>query len=652
MKKELEATKSALKLQTVRCRQLVAAFTRKLHEKEMELRASKDLRDQQLSRLLRALLILESRLKKEQKLIRKQLEEKDLIIEKQEKEISQFKQSEMNRKWPKLDSLEPDVPSNRLETEPSLATGEERLDNLCKGLLNPSSLYLRKVDCEPNGDLVNDFNFKNLDSVKKEENTFKDNPVLESVNQILLRDEEELLIAAKPVSISINEKSIRSDHDRDPTEWYETNSNAVPDEQVIPSAWCLNMEEAEEAKMRKEVWPADKTSPIKSQHLEEKACLEMSRKNLTVVNLEEIDSKALIEDRPVSPVKSIASYEEIIPVSKSSAFKSIPNPQKPPALPPKPARLLKPHQILQQRNDESRQQSSVHQNTFPTSQSGVSHPIASKPVQVAPKKSGPSQLNQTNNRLYHSEGKSIKSTEGTNKIRPKPPDSSSKPKKNQLNSHVTSSMDLSNCVSQFGKQKKSEELVGNCGAIKIGSSVSSLITGLSRETIVTELSGETMNSTDDSHVSQLVRQFEVLGKFSVDRRENEANDMRRNFEEFKLEESYAESEENGRHDGDGAENKNVNYYSTFTIVPPPLPKDPPPETELEYKMYETFLENTGLSQKSILTPSRMLSNHRSCLKPKDVKHRNRVKAAAAIEKCNLNSSNGGSTVKYWTEPFL
>ncbi|KAL0276112.1 UNVERIFIED_CONTAM: hypothetical protein PYX00_003762 [Menopon gallinae] len=109
---------------------------------------------------------------------------------------------------------------------------------------------------------------------------------------------------------------------------------------------------------------------------------------------------------------------------------------------------------------------------------------------------------------------------------------------------------------------------------------------------------------------------------------DDGNDLRKNFEEFKLEESYVESvvegDDVGRHDGDGAEDN---------------------------KIYETFLETTGLSQKSILTPSRMLSNHRSCLKPKDVKHRSRVKAAAAIEKCGV-SSIGGSTVKYWTEPFL
>lgn len=644
LKKELEATKSALRLQTIRCRQLVSAFTRKLHEKEAELRASKDLRDQQLSRLLRALLVLESRLRKEQKLIRQQLDEKDLIIQKQGLEISKYKQLENERT-----RFNPEKEKNQnqgeAESEIPATTGEERLDNLCKGLLSSSQLYLHDSD-------EKETNNRN----KNNESTYKDNPVLESVNQILLRDEEELLKDAKPVSINLNEKVIFNGVE-DSNEWYETNSNTVPEERTNDSAWCIKIEEGEEVKPSKDPCSPGKASPVKSQHMEEKACLEMSKKNLTVVDLEEIDSK----DRAVSPAKSTASYEEIIPVTNGTNFKPVRTFQKPPALPPKPARLLKPHQILQQQS-ETRQWSSgkdcqssppalqsVIENQESKSQNCLPAINIKKLAQPGFKKPVPNSFIQvpTNTRHRHPESKSMKSSEG-NKTRSKPPDTKSK--RNSSNSYVSSTLELPDGVSQFSKQK--EEPVANCGAIKIGSSVSSLIIGSSRDTIVTELNGESSNPPDDSHVSQLVRQFEVLGKYS-DGRSEDVNDIRKNFEEFKLEDSYVDIEENGRHDGDGAENKNlINYYATLTIMPPPLPKEPPPVAELEYKMYETFLENTGLSQKSILTPSRMLSNHRSCLKPKDVKHRNRVKAAAAIEKCNMNAANGAPTVKYWTEPFL
>lgn len=60
--------------------------------------------------------------------------------------------------------------------------------------------------------------------------------------------------------------------------------------------------------------------------------------------------------------------------------------------------------------------------------------------------------------------------------------------------------------------------------------------------------------------------------------------------------------------------------------------------------YEHFLECTGLSSKSILTPSRLLSNHKDMLKPKDVKLRSKVKSGAFERQ--------GSTIKYWSEPFI
>lgn len=64
--------------------------------------------------------------------------------------------------------------------------------------------------------------------------------------------------------------------------------------------------------------------------------------------------------------------------------------------------------------------------------------------------------------------------------------------------------------------------------------------------------------------------------------------------------------------------------------------------------YEKFLESTGLCQKSILTPSRVLSNHRNVVKPKDIKYRSRIKA------CSNSGGNGhfSQTVKYWTEPYI
>lgn len=88
--------------------------------------------------------------------------------------------------------------------------------------------------------------------------------------------------------------------------------------------------------------------------------------------------------------------------------------------------------------------------------------------------------------------------------------------------------------------------------------------------------------------------------------------------------------------------------------------------------YDNFLEATGLSNKSILTPSRLLSNHKSMLKPKDIKYKSKIKANAVMERhgglmSNFGSMTSGITTtattsptttitttltKHWTGPFV
>lgn len=84
---ELEMAQRALKLQTRRCRQLVSEYTRKLQAKELEAISERRLRDEQLTKVLRSLLVFEARLKQEQTFIRHQLEEKDDLIRRQRKEL-------------------------------------------------------------------------------------------------------------------------------------------------------------------------------------------------------------------------------------------------------------------------------------------------------------------------------------------------------------------------------------------------------------------------------------------------------------------------------------------------------------------------------------------------------------------------------------
>ena len=91
LRRELEETRTALRLQTVRCRQLVAAYATKLQEKEAEVRAVSELRNEQLGRVLRALLVLEARLRREQRHIRQQLADKDDVIRTQQLEIARLR---------------------------------------------------------------------------------------------------------------------------------------------------------------------------------------------------------------------------------------------------------------------------------------------------------------------------------------------------------------------------------------------------------------------------------------------------------------------------------------------------------------------------------------------------------------------------------
>ena len=189
------------------------------------------------------------------------------------------------------------------------------------------------------------------------------------------------------------------------------------------------------------------------------------------------------------------------------------------------------------------------------------------------------------------------------------------------------------------------------------------------------------NSNDDTgvpspRVTNIVRHFE---EFKIGGENDERNlprlrsrskerrvqadyddfDIRQNFEEFNLDDCDL-SDDPDRPEGDGSErlvnsslhssqhentngnadNNNVIYNSTGS-------------NNTYAGIYDNFLEATGLSNKSILTPSRLLSNHKSMLKPKDVKYKNKIKATAVMEKHSVQTGSGQFThVRHWTGPFV
>ncbi|XP_025163336.1 uncharacterized protein LOC105180577 isoform X3 [Harpegnathos saltator] len=140
-------------------------------------------------------------------------------------------------------------------------------------------------------------------------------------------------------------------------------------------------------------------------------------------------------------------------------------------------------------------------------------------------------------------------------------------------------------------------------------------------------------------------------------------DIRQNFEEFNLDECDL-SDDPDRPEGDGSERLSHSSLNNPGQSESNIAKDNnnmpagnnngSSNSDSGSSGYDHFLEATGLSNKSILTPSRLLSNHKSMLKPKDVKYKSRIKATAVLERHGVQSTTGNTTthVRHWTGPFV
>lgn len=123
-------------------------------------------------------------------------------------------------------------------------------------------------------------------------------------------------------------------------------------------------------------------------------------------------------------------------------------------------------------------------------------------------------------------------------------------------------------------------------------------------------------------------------------------DVQQNFEEFKLDECDL-SDDLNRLEADGSEMQTAAYGAVL------------PSSTVENKnnqfnsCYDNFLEASGMSNKCILTPSRLISNHKSMLKPKDVKYKRKIKASNTIyEGQDIVGVNSVYNTKHWTGPFV
>lgn len=126
-------------------------------------------------------------------------------------------------------------------------------------------------------------------------------------------------------------------------------------------------------------------------------------------------------------------------------------------------------------------------------------------------------------------------------------------------------------------------------------------------------------------------------------------DPRNNFEEFRFEDSDLDREY-CRAEADGLECPGRPVSSSVAVLTGMEDCGGGGDCDADGRVnYDSFLEVTGLMQKSIITVQsnrNLYGSHRNVQKPKDVKSRSRAKSASFDYKAYP------STVKYWTEPYL
>lgn len=697
---ELEIVQKALKLQTKRCSQLVTEYTRKLQEKDRQFQTEKTLRDDQLGKVLKALLIVEARLRQEQKLISHQLNEKDYIIKKllskqyckncnQLYRSSPIEESlDSNSEYHDFESLD-SISSETNMSEKCKSDSSESKNNLYQKNRNKDSIGRRsrklahrksvgtyfevlKIRNENSSPLSNEDNtsndYDNLDSLpteskndesecdvtvidqerddikskitdsipvfegdtndnnwyatsdledEQQRDIYRDNPVLECMNQILLQNMQDNLISP-PKTPNIERKSTKRVKFSD-----EEDSNAK-----LTADNLKDNSDHYETPIQKPVNFYETPQSIYSNDYEQ--ILTRTNEDATNHYYVDMDTK--------SPEK-----EENFVVRKSKILRT------PPALPPKPANLILRYKPVPKESSEPDYCSISELNLPPKN-------VSFKKINVVAEINAPTS-NDVKNKLEKASKKEVvpssslvvkKCVEKINiQIAKQTPIRSEKcdqniPKLPQVSEILipddeeekNERIAQDNYVKNNSQILKSKSENVTRGPIMIGSSVSSLISGF-----------------NNHHISEIKKKpktnqftsFEILQNF--DKPTNNF-DLSQNFEEFKLDDCEIEEYVVEENDEEPVEAKNDVLIPVLDINSVELLKKQLEKQDNSEPTYEHFLECTGLSSKSILTPTRMLSNHKNMLKPKDVKLRSKVKANQFIERNNSNSK------KYWTEPYI
>lgn len=643
IRKELETTKKALKVQTTRCRNLVAAFTKRLAEKDAEVRSCRETREKQLSSLLRALLVLEARLRREQKNIKDMLADKDNIINDQRLEIERLK-CEV-----------------KYQEEASIVIKEVVDDTkIIEGIIDirssPDSQPTREVYAKP--DLISSLGISvkeecGPDSLSSDTASTKSclgdesdyttpGPQMKGVLNIHNRsafspinknkNEQRAIYTSFPHSVPDISKSVADDSGsvKPSALLQEVRIGNRPDEyRDNPVLQCVNqillkdqedfLEEQRTLRMKDPAWLDEDDSPVDEEEVviaegrpespaeksteDDKQELEItSKKSVSMTDL----SKGKMAPRlnpPLPPKPKLNGTKRVEFADIKPTTVQFHNP--PMVLPPPQAidstQLGLPLSILGPVDQGQDNELYVISNS--ALDDDIVKQLRGRTLNVSGLHIKPQRI--TTDRNQHSNvptgllhpshkshaSKSVVSCGG-------PTHHVHRPATNVLKVNIQESPKRNS----FGF--KSPPKVGMPNMIKVASPVATLLTTAGAQ--------ESGNKEEGSpSVSQMVRRFEEI---SVNNNSAEDSDA-------KSDEIKSEVESNGCSPADSSVS------------------------------YDNFLEATGLSQKSIMTPSRMMTNHRNVVKPKDVKLRSKVKAAGVIERC-IPPQVVGPTIKYWTEPFL
>ncbi|BES92897.1 Hypothetical protein NTJ_05704 [Nesidiocoris tenuis] len=654
-RKELETTKQALKVQAARCRHLVTAFTRKLAERDAELKACRQQREKQLSSLLRALLVLEARLRREQKSIKELLVEKDNLINNQKLEIERLR-SEV-----KENMLASEVTAFKEITEESLTVEVPKLQK-------PKEVARVEIYAKP--DLISSLGLPEGGG----KDCGPDSLSSDSTRSCLGDESDYTVIAAPQVKgvLNVHNRSAFSPISKVKAERRlnfspfsksapDVSRNAgqgeIPDRDNLlqeiraededdkyldnPVLQCVNqillkdqedfleeqrlrMKDGEGESMRARDWLDEEESPVECEPHEEcgsqpMPLLEVVPIQKKSVSLTDLNKDTLVArlNPPLPPKPKIAGTKKV----EFAPTVEFHNPNIPMMTHSQPLSSKKFHLSLSMLEPLDQGQD---KDLYVISNSALDDEIVKqlrgRTLNVSGLHIKPQRVNNDMNQHSNVPTGSLHPNHNP---RPKSPPTSPEFDTNPLFTppRTPPSKVLRVNIQESPKRSSlsfmSPPKVGMPNMIKVASPVAALLTasGGADEVVKDDLSPS---------VSQMVRRFEDLGTPKKSDAEEGKDEVGTPSTASSAESSPARI----------STESSPNSSASSGVV-----------------SYDTFLEATGLSQKSIMTPSRMMTNHRNVTRPKDVKLRSKGKTAGVIERC-IPPQVVGPTVKYWTEPFL